>query len=58
MKKKIGRPTLPKGSARDFQIAIRFNNLEAEKIRRTVSRAGFLTYADWARSTLLGAVNH
>ena len=56
--KKMGRPTLPKGKVRDFQIAVRFNNLEAEKIKRTVSRAGYLTYADWARNTLLGAANH
>jgi hypothetical protein len=54
MSKKMGRPRLPKGKAKAFQIGVRFNHQEESRIRRAVSKTG-LTTADWARETLLGA---
>jgi hypothetical protein len=54
MKKKIGRPKLPKGAAKSFQIGVRFNRDEAGKIKTAISKTG-LGNADWARNTLLSA---
>jgi predicted DNA binding CopG/RHH family protein len=52
MNKKIGRPKLPKGAAKDFQIGVRFNREEAEIIKKAASKTG-LNNADWARTVLL-----
>ena len=52
MKPKIGRPKLPKGKAKGFQIGVRFNDGEAKKIKNAISKSG-LKNADWARNTLL-----
>jgi hypothetical protein len=54
MKRKMGRPKLPKGEAKAFQIGVRFNRNEAGKIRTAVAKTG-LTNADWARNVLIGA---
>jgi hypothetical protein len=56
MTKKMGRPKLPKGQSKDFQIGVRFNRDEAGKIRTVVAKTG-LTNADWARSVLVGAAS-
>jgi len=52
--KKMGRPMLPKGEAKDFQIGVRFNQDEAKKIKTAIAKAG-MTNADWARSALINA---
>ena len=54
MKNKMGRPKLPKGEAKAFQIGVRFNSQEAGKIKTAISKTG-LTSADWARTTLVKA---
>jgi len=54
MKPKMGRPTLPKGQSKDFQIGVRFNKSEAVAIKKAISKSG-LNNADWARNTLLSA---
>ena len=51
---KIGRPVLPKGEAKDFQIGVRFGGEEARKIKSAISKAGTTT-ADWARGALIKA---
>jgi hypothetical protein len=56
MKKKMGRPKLPKGESKDFQIGVRFNREEAEKIKAAVAKTE-LTNANWARSVLLSVAN-
>jgi hypothetical protein len=56
MKKKMGRPTLPKGQSKDFQIGVRFNRDEAKKIKTAVAKTT-LTNADWARNVLLSAAD-
>ena len=50
----MGRPTLPKGQSKDFQIGVRFNKSEAVAIKKAISKSG-LNNADWARNTLLSA---
>ena len=52
----MGRPVLPKGEAKDFQIGVRFKREEAEKIKNAVTKAG-MTNADWARCTLIRAAS-
>ena len=56
MNNKMGRPKLPKGEAKAFQIGVRFNRDEAGKIRTAVAKTG-LTNADWARNVLVGAAS-
>ncbi len=48
MKTKMGRPILPKGEAKDFQIGVRFNRDEAIKVKAAISKAK-MTNSDWAR---------
>jgi len=54
MNKKTGRPKLPKGEAKEFQIGVRFNRDEALKLKNAISKTG-LGNADWARTILLSA---
>jgi predicted DNA binding CopG/RHH family protein len=54
MNKKLGRPKLAKGEAKNFQIGVRFNRDEAELIKTAASKKG-LNNADWARTVLLSA---
>ncbi len=56
MKKKMGRPVLPKGKAKDFQIGVRFDQDEAKKVKSAISKSK-LTNSDWARNVLLSASN-
>ena len=52
MKTKMGRPKLPKGQAKSFQIGVRFNGEDIAVIKGAVSKSGCKA-ADWARNTLL-----
>jgi hypothetical protein len=54
MKIKMGRPKLPKGKAKAFQIGVRFNCEEADKIKTAISKTG-LANAEWARNAILTA---
>ena len=53
---KMGRPKLPKGEAKDFQIGVRFNREEASKVKAAIAKTG-MGNADWARSALIHAAN-
>jgi hypothetical protein len=54
MKKKRGRPFMPKGTAHSVLFAVRIAANEADKIQRAVRKSG-MTKPDWARNTLLSA---
>jgi len=56
MKPKMGRPPLPKGQSKDFQIGVRFTRKEAEKIKKAISATG-LSNANWARNALINAAS-
>jgi len=56
MSAKMGRPRLPKGQAKDFQIGVRFTRKEAEKIKKAISETG-LSNANWARNALIQAAS-
>ena len=52
----MGRPPLPKGQSKDFQIGVRFTRKEAEKIKKAISATG-LSNANWARNALINAAS-
>jgi hypothetical protein len=52
MKNKMGRPTLPKGEAKDFQFGVRLNSEQQKTISRTVKDSG-QSYPDFARSSMM-----
>jgi hypothetical protein len=50
MRKKMGRPRLPKGQGKDIQIGVRFNAKDAQKIDKAIEASGSKqTKADWLR---------
>ncbi|HLX95147.1 MAG TPA: hypothetical protein VKU37_05330 [Verrucomicrobiae bacterium] len=54
MKKKMGRPNLPKGTAHSVLFAVRVAPNEADKIERAVKKSG-LKKPQWARKALIHA---
>jgi hypothetical protein len=54
MKTKMGRPKLPEGKARDFQIGVRFTKVEADKIHKAIINSG-MAKPEWARKVLMAA---
>ena len=54
MKKKIGRPKLPKGEARRELFAVKLSKPESDKVYEAIDRSG-LEYPDWLRAALLSA---
>jgi hypothetical protein len=54
MKKKMGRPKLPKGEAKKELFAVKLSKLEAEKVYAAIDRSG-VPYPDWLRGALLTA---
>lgn len=52
----MGRPELPKGEAKTFQIGVRFTEIEAKRIKAAIALAG-VRAADWARNVLLSAAD-
>lgn len=52
----MGRPVLPKGEAKNFQIGVRFNRVEAVKVKSAISKSK-QTNSDWARNVLLSAAD-
>jgi hypothetical protein len=50
MSKKMGRPTLPKGLSKDFQVGVRFNASDDKKIQKAIETSGAQkTKAQWIR---------
>jgi hypothetical protein len=52
MKKKMGRPKLPKGTANTVLFAVKLAANEADKIQRAI-RASGMRKPDWMRSKLV-----
>jgi hypothetical protein len=52
----MGRPKLPKGTAKGVLFAVRVANNEAEKIQRAIRKSG-LPKPDWARNALIQAAS-
>jgi hypothetical protein len=57
MKTKMGRPKLPKGTAKGVLFAVKVAAVEADKIHQAIKRSG-LTKPDWARNALLNAAGN
>lgn len=53
-KAKMGRPTLPKGTANSVLFAVRIAANEAQKINEAVKKSG-LAKPEWARNALMRA---
>ena len=56
MKRKPGRPKLPKGEAKGKIVPIRFTKIEAERLAEAAKRNG-LTLSEWIRRAVLAALN-
>jgi hypothetical protein len=54
MKKKRGRPFLPKGTAKGVLFAVRIAANEAKKINEAVKKSG-MRKPEWARNVLIQA---
>ena len=54
MKKKMGRPALPKGETKDTLIGARFTPDETQAVNAAVKRSGQVKSA-WIRKALLSA---
>ena len=54
MKTKMGRPSLPKGTANSVLFAVRIAANEASKIQQAIKKSG-LKKPDWARNALITA---
>jgi hypothetical protein len=54
MKTKMGRPKLPKGTAKGVLFAVRVAANEAERIHQAIRKSG-LSKPDWARNALINA---
>ena len=57
MRAKMGRPKLPKGTAKGELFAIRIAKNEAEEIHKAIKKSG-LKKPDWARNALLLAAKN
>ena len=55
MKRKPGRPKLPKGEAKGKIVPIRFTKAEAERLTQAAKRND-LTLSEWIRRTVLDAL--
>ena len=53
-KSRMGRPKLPKGTAKGVLFAVRVGANEADKIQNAIRKSG-LTKPDWARNALISA---
>lgn len=54
MKTKLGRPKMPKGTAKAVLFAVKIAKIEADKIQEAIKRSG-MEKAEWARRALLTA---
>jgi hypothetical protein len=53
-KTKMGRPPMPKGTAKGVLFAVRLAANEAEKIQSAIRKSG-LEKPEWARNALISA---
>jgi hypothetical protein len=56
VKRKPGRPKLPKGEAKGKIVPIRFTKAEAEQLAKA-ARTNGLTLSEWIRRAVLAAQN-
>ena len=56
MKRKPGRPKLPRGEAKGKIVPIRFTKAEAERLAEA-ARKNDQTVSEWIRRTLLAELN-
>jgi len=54
MKKKMGRPKLPKGEARNVLLAGKVSELEYAKVLAAIKRSG-MSESEWVRQAVLAA---
>lgn len=54
--KKVGRPTLPKGNAKDVMLRVRVT-LEEQKAMKAVAKGKGQSVSEWIRGTLRAAAN-
>jgi len=54
--KKVGRPTLPKGKAKDIITPVRMKPIERAQFERAAKKAG-LSLSGWIRQTLEDAMS-
>jgi uncharacterized protein (DUF1778 family) len=57
MSKKMGRPTLAKGEAREEYISTRLTHLEHDEIKSAAKKSG-QPKTEWVRTTLLTAARN
>lgn len=53
-KSKMGRPAMPKGTAKGVLFAVRVAEIEAEKIQAAIRKSG-MSKPDWGRHALIQA---
>jgi hypothetical protein len=56
MKTKMGRPKMPKGTAKAVLFAVKIAANEADKIEHAIKKSG-MARPDWARNALIHAAN-
>lgn len=56
MSKKMGRPKMPRGTAKRILFAFKIAKVESDQICEAIKRSG-LEKAEWARRALLSAAN-
>jgi hypothetical protein len=54
--KRVGRPTLPKGNAKDVMLRVRVT-VEEQKAMKALAKANSQSVSEWIRSTLRTAAN-
>jgi hypothetical protein len=54
--KRVGRPTLPKGNAKDVMLRVRVT-VEEKKAMKAVAKGKGQSVSEWIRSTLRTAAN-
>ena len=54
--KKVGRPTLPKGNAKDVMLRVRLT-LDDLKAMKAKAKANRQSVSEWSRGTLRAAAN-
>ena len=54
--KKVGRPTLPKGNAKDVMLRVRVT-LDDLKAMKAIAKSSKMSISEWIRSTISDAIN-
>jgi predicted HicB family RNase H-like nuclease len=54
--KRVGRPALPKGNAKDVMLRVRVT-VEEQKVMKELAKAQGQSVSEWIRSTLRTAAN-